>query len=100
MSSGSRRAIFGIRVTMLFHLYFRRLRLRTAQELLAGSGIAVGVALVLGVLLANSSLLGSTENTVRGVIGKARLELDARSDRGFDQNLVERVRSLPGVQTA
>lgn len=100
MSRGSRRAIFGIRVTMLFHLYFRRLRLHTAQELLAGSGIAVGVALVLGVLLANSSLLGSTENTVRGVIGRARLELDARSDRGFDQNLVERVRSLPGVQTA
>jgi putative ABC transport system permease protein len=100
MSRGSRRAIFGIRVTMLFHLYFRRLRLHTAQELLAGSGIAVGVALVLGVLLANSSLLGSTENTVRGVIGRARLELDARSDRGFDQNLVGRVRSLPGVQTA
>jgi putative ABC transport system permease protein len=100
MSRGACRAIFGIRVTMLFHLYFRRLRLHTAQELLAGSGIAVGVALVLGVLLAHSSLLGSTENTVRGVIGRARLELDARSDRGFDQNLVERVRSLPGVQTA
>jgi putative ABC transport system permease protein len=100
MSRRSRRAIFDIRVTMLFHLYFRRLRLHTAQELLAGSGIAVGVALVLGVLLANSSLLGSTENMVHGVIGRARLELDARSNRGFDQNLVERVRSLPGVQTA
>jgi putative ABC transport system permease protein len=100
VSDSSRRAICGIRVSMLFHLYLRRLRLHTAQELLAGSGIAVGVALVLGVLLANSSLLGSTENTVHGVIGKARLELDARSSSGFDQRLVARVRNLPGVQTA
>jgi putative ABC transport system permease protein len=85
---------------MLFHLYRRRLRLHTTQELLAGTGIAVGVALVFGVLLANSSLLGGTEATVRGVIGAARLELAARSNNGFDQGLAGRVRRLPGVQTA
>jgi putative ABC transport system permease protein len=93
-----RLAIFDIRVSLLFHLYLRRLRAHTVQELLAGSGIAVGVALVLGVLLANSSLLGSTEQTVHGVIGSARLELAARSNDGFDEHLVNRVRLLPGVQ--
>jgi len=92
--------IFDIRVSVLFHLYLRRLRAHTVQELLAGSGIAVGVALVLGVLLANTSLLGSTEQTVNGVIGSAKLELVARSNDGFDERLVDRVRALPGVQAA
>lgn len=100
MSSRSLRSIFGIRVSMLAHLYQRRLRLHTAQELLAGAGIAVGVGLVFGVLLANASLLGATEDTVHGVIGAARLQLAARSNAGFDQRLADRVRSLPGVQSA
>ena len=92
--------IFDIRVSVLFHLYLRRLRAHTVQELLAGSGIAVGVALVLGVLLANASLLGSTEQAVHGVIGDARLELAARSNDGFDEQLANRVRLLSGVQAA
>lgn len=92
--------IFDIRLSVLFHLYVRRLRAHTVQELLAGSGIAVGVALVLGVLLANASLLGSTEQTIKGVIGAARLELTSRSNSGFDENLVRRAALLPGVQVA
>jgi putative ABC transport system permease protein len=95
-----RSAIFDIRVSTFFHLYLRRLRSHTGQELLAGSGIAVGVALVLGVLLANASLLGSTEQAVHGVIGAARLELAARSSSGFDERLARRVALLPGVQVA
>jgi putative ABC transport system permease protein len=95
-----RPTIFDIRVSVLFHLYWRRLRAHTVQELLAGGGIAVGVALVLGVLLANASLLGSTEQAVHGVIGAARLELAARSNDGFDEQLANRARLLPGVQTA
>jgi putative ABC transport system permease protein len=95
-----RPAIFDIRLSTLFHLYMRRLRSHTGQEMLAGSGIAIGVALVFGVLLANASLLGSTEQTVHGVIGAARLELVARSDRGFDERLARRVALLPGVQVS
>jgi putative ABC transport system permease protein len=95
-----RMTILEIRPSVLLHLYFCRLRLHTVQELLAGSGIAVGVALVLGVLLANANLLGSTEQTVDGVIGAARLELTARSNNGFDEGLARRVALLPGVQVA
>jgi putative ABC transport system permease protein len=58
------------------------------------------VALVFGVLLANSSLLGTTESTVRGVIGDARLQLSARSDQGLAQAFASRVRRMPGVQAA
>ena len=100
MSKMALPAIFDIRVSVLFHLYLRRLRAHTVQEFLAGSGIAVGVALVLGVLLANASLLGSTEQTVHGVIGAARLELAARSNNGFGEQLAKRVALLPGVQAS
>ncbi len=48
--------IFGIRLSMLLFLYRRRLRAHPAGELLAGAGVAIGVALVFGVLLANASL--------------------------------------------
>ncbi len=92
--------IFGVRLTMLLFLYRRRLRAHPMQELLAAIGIAVGVALVFGVLLANSSLTTSADRLVRGLDGSARLTLLARSSAGFSEQLTEKVRRLPGVQIA
>lgn len=92
--------IFGVRLSMLFHLYRRRLRSHLAQELLAGSGIAVGVALVLGVLVANASLTSSAGALIHQVIGSARLELTSRSPAGFEQRLASTVARLPGVQSS
>ncbi len=85
---------------MLFHLYRVRLRSHAVQELLAGSGIAVGVALVLGVLVANTSLTSSAGDLVHQVIGSSRLQLAARSPAGFDQRLARTSSSLPGVRVA
>jgi putative ABC transport system permease protein len=85
---------------MLLFLYRRRLRAHPVQEMLAGAGIAVGVALVFGVLLANASLTSSASELVHGLIGNARLSLSARSPEGFSTSLAERVRALPGVQAA
>ena len=85
---------------MLGHLYRMRLRSHAVQELLAGSGIAVGVALVLGVLVANSSLTGSAGELVHQVVGSARLQVATRSSQGFDESLGEKVARLPGVQIA
>jgi putative ABC transport system permease protein len=90
--------IFGVRVTMLLFLYRRRLRAHPLQEFLAGAGIAVGVALVFGVLLANAGLTGSVEKLVRGLSGSARLALVARSPEGFSERLTDRVRRLADVQ--
>jgi putative ABC transport system permease protein len=92
--------ILGVRLTMLLFLYRRRLRAHPMQELLAGTGIAVGVALVFGVLLANSSLISSADQLVHGIAGSARLTLVARSPAGFPEQLTERVTRLPGVQLA
>ncbi len=83
---------------MLVHLYRVRLRSHAVQELLAGSGIAVGVALVLGVLVANTSLTGSAGELIHQVIGSARLELAARSPEGLQESLLSRSRKLPGVR--
>jgi putative ABC transport system permease protein len=92
--------ILGIRLSMLAHICGRRLRLHTGQELLAGSGIAVGVALVFGVLVANASLTSSAGELVHQVVGSARLQIAARSSTGFDQQLATTVERLPGVQAS
>jgi putative ABC transport system permease protein len=85
---------------MLVHLYRLRLRAHAVQELLAASGIAVGVALVLGVLVANASITGSAQELVHELVGSARLELAARSQSGFAQSLARDARRLPGVRVA
>jgi putative ABC transport system permease protein len=90
--------IVGVRVSVLFGLYRQRLRNHTVGELLAGSGIAVGVALVFGVLVANSSIVGSAREIIHAVDGSASVELSARSPEGFSERLAQRAASLPGVQ--
>ncbi|HLH13902.1 MAG TPA: ABC transporter permease [Solirubrobacteraceae bacterium] len=100
MRSALNPAIAGVRVSMLAHLYAVRLRSHAVQELLAGSGIAVGVALVLGVLVANASLTSSAEQVIHQVIGSASVQLAARSQEGFDEGLLARTRALPAVHAA
>lgn len=100
MSNPLNPSLMGIRLGTLAHLYWRRVRADTLGELLAGSGIAVGVALVFGVLLAGTSITGSASELVHGVVGEARLALVARSANGMPEALAERVARLPGVQVA
>ncbi len=87
-------------MSMLFYLYRQRLRSHLAQELLAGSGIAVAVALVFGVLVANTSLTSSAGALIQQVVGSARLQLTARSAAGFEQRLAGTVERLPGVRSS
>ncbi len=91
--------IMGLRPSALLDLYRWRLSEHRAQELLAGSGIAIGVALFFGVLAANGSLIGSAGQLMRAVNGHAQLELAARSPEGLPQSLARRVFELPGVDT-
>ncbi len=93
-------SILGMSFVGLYAIYRGRWRYYRGPELMAGAGIAIGVALVFGVLVANSSILGSTREAINAVNGSASLELVARSPRGFNQELTERVSALPGVQTA
>lgn len=92
--------IMGIRASALLDHYRLRLRRQLAAELLVGLGIAVGVALVFGVLVANSSITGSAPDAIRAVYGGASLQLRARSSEGFSEALALRAGRLPGVQFA
>jgi putative ABC transport system permease protein len=85
---------------MLVYLYRRRLRAHLAQELLAGLGVAIAVALLFAVTVADGSIAGSAGEVVHAVIGPANLQLRARGSGGFDEGLLARVEALPGVSQA
>ena len=84
----------------LLYLYRRRLRVHAVQELLAGLGVAIAVALVFGSIVAAGSISGSAEEVVRAVIGPASLQLHARSPEGLPESVLDRVERLPGVRQA
>ena len=84
----------------LFYIYRNRLRVHGAQELLAGIGVMVAVALVFATLVANGSIAGSAAQVIHTVVGPANLQLQARSTDGFDERLLSRVERLSGVKQA
>ena len=84
----------------LAYLYRNRLRVHAAQELLAGLGVAVAVALVSATLIANGSIAGSAGEVVHKVIGPASLQVRARGSEGFSESLLAQVERLPGVRHA
>ncbi|HSZ69452.1 MAG TPA: FtsX-like permease family protein [Solirubrobacteraceae bacterium] len=87
-------------MSALLGFYAWRLRRHGVQELLAGLGIAVGVALTFGVLLANTAINGSASELDRQLIGSAKLQLVARSSAGFSEQIAEAAGRLPGVEVA
>lgn len=89
-----------MRPRALIHLYRARLRAHLAQELLAGAGVAVAVALVFATLVANGSIAGSAGQAVRTVAGPANLQLRARGEAGFPLALLGRVERVAGVKQA
>ncbi len=89
-----------MRTRALVYFYSRRLRVHAMQELLAGIGVAIAVALVFAVTVANSSITNSASDVVHTVIGPADLQLHARGPNGFDEHLLTRVEGLPGVAQA
>ncbi len=84
----------------LLRLYRHRLRAHAAQELLAGLGVALAVALIFAVLVANANIASSTSEVVHTVIGPASLQLRAPGNEGFDERVLARVQHLPGVKQA
>ncbi|HXD53140.1 MAG TPA: FtsX-like permease family protein [Solirubrobacteraceae bacterium] len=84
----------------LVYFYLRRLRSHPVQEGLAGLGIAIGVALVFAVQIANGSITNASRHVVASIVGVADVQVRARSEGGLPQTLVEEVRRLPGVRVA
>lgn len=89
-----------MRPRALVYFYRRRLRVHAVQELLAGAGVAVSVALVFATLVASGSIAGSAAEVVRTVTGPAELQLLARGPGGMPESMLARVQHLPGVAQA
>lgn len=89
-----------VRAGVLANLYRARLQRHWLQELLAAAGIATGVALVFAVLVANASITTSAQEMVRGIAGKADVQVSARDGSGFSAELVEQVREIGAVEAA
>jgi putative ABC transport system permease protein len=89
-----------LRPYALVFLYRRRLRVHRVQELLAGVGVAIAVALVFAAMIANASVAGSAGEVVHAVAGPASLQLHARSPEGLEERLLTRVEHLAGVEQA
>ncbi|MHB1539515.1 MAG: FtsX-like permease family protein [Solirubrobacteraceae bacterium] len=80
--------------------YRRWLRVHAVQELLAGLGVAIAVALVFATVVAAGSIAGSAREVLHTVVGPASLQLHARSPEGMPESLLGRVQRLPGVREA
>ncbi|MGV9680821.1 FtsX-like permease family protein [Nocardia sp. NPDC003482] len=85
-----------------------RLRLFNIGELLAHRGrtllslvvMAVSAGLLVSTLSISGSVTGSVDRLTRGLGGKATLEVTGITDAGFDQALLQSIRSVPGVAAA
>ncbi len=62
-------------------------------------GVALGVAVVLAIRLANDGVLESFRNSLDHVAGKSRLQVDA-GELGFDETLFPVIAGTPGVARA
>jgi putative ABC transport system permease protein len=89
-----------MRLSALLYMYRRRLRSHGLQELLAGIGIAIAVALVFTAVLSESSISSSAARVVKTVIGPASLQLRASDGEGFEEAVIAKVQRLPGVRQA
>jgi putative ABC transport system permease protein len=89
-----------MRASNVLGLYVIRLRARWPAEALAVAGVAAGVALLFASLVAGSSLESSVADLSRGIVGRAQLQLLARSPQGMSERDVRAVREIAGVVAA
>lgn len=80
-------------------LVLRRFARDRTRMVLTVLGTALGVSVFVAIRLASHSALASFADTVDAVAGKANLQVSSTSD-GFDERLLLRLESLPGVRAA
>ncbi|MFX0575143.1 FtsX-like permease family protein [Nocardia nepalensis] len=85
-----------------------RLRLFNIGELLAHRGrtlmsltvMAISASLLVAVFSISGSVTGSVDRLTRSLGGKAALEVTGITDAGFDQQVLQRIATTPGVDKA
>src|ERR1700677_3188436 len=87
-------------ISGLLFFYRERLREQAVEEVLAGFGIAVAVALLFAVTVASQSIASSAEEVNRALIGSATLQLRSRGPEGLPESMLGRVEALKRVKHA
>ncbi len=85
--------------TLLRLITWPYVRRHVLRSLLTVAGIVLGVAVLVGMHSANQSVLGAFQRTVDRIAGAAQLQVTA-GEAGFDEEVLERVQSLPEVRVA
>ncbi len=75
------------------------LRKHILRSVLTAAGIAIGVALLVGMHTANDSVERAFSDTVDRIAGKAQLQVSA-GDAGFGEDVLERVQAVREVRVA
>ena len=75
------------------------LRKHVLRWLLTVAGIVLGVAVFVGMHVANQSVLAAFHATVDRIAGATELQVTA-GDTGFDEDVLERVQAVPEVRVA
>ncbi|HET7375613.1 MAG TPA: ABC transporter permease, partial [Anaerolineae bacterium] len=86
----------------LYALAFRNLWTRKTRTFLTALGIVLGVAVILAINIANNSTLTSINKIFDEASGLADLVIVPSSftGEGYSQSIINRVRSIAGVQSA
>ena len=81
-------------------LAWRGLTARRLRSTLTIIGVALGVALVSGTLLANQAASEAIQRSAEEILGKAELRVRAFEADGFDPRTVQDLRQIQGVSAA
>jgi putative ABC transport system permease protein len=81
-------------------LAWRGLTARRLRSALTIMGVALGVALVAGTLLASQAASEAVERAAKEIMGRADLRVRAFNPSGFSPRAVQTLRQIPGVLTA
>ena len=74
-------------------------RKHVVRTILTTLGISLGVAVFVGMSVANESVLAAFSRTVDRIAGKTELQITA-GEAGFPEEVLERVQSAPGIRVA
>ncbi len=86
-------------LSLLRPISFRRITEHPLRAAMTATGISLGVAVLVAVVTVNHGIVGSFADTLDEISGKVHLEVRG-GDTGIDEDLLEQVRSVPGVQFA
>lgn len=81
-------------------LAWRGLTARRLRSALTIMGVALGVALVAGTLLASQAASEAVERAAQEILGRAQIRVRAFDPGGFNPRAVTILRQIPGVLTA